>query len=136
MKKLGSVVLLAALSTTGCYHAIIETGRSPSGQSIERAWAHSFLYGLVPPSVTETASQCPNGVARVETLHSFLNSLAGGLTWGIYTPMTIRVQCASGDAPDAAEALRPADGVGARELLTEAVLLSQRTGEPVLVDLR
>jgi hypothetical protein len=135
VKKLGSFVLLAALATTGCYHAIIETGRSPSGQSIERAWAHGFLYGLVPPSVTETASQCPNGVARVETKHSFLNALAGGITWGIYTPMTIQVQCAASAPDDGADLLGPTDG-DTQSLIETAARRSIETGEAVYVDLR
>ena len=63
-----------------------------SPATFERPWAHSFPAGLVPPSVTETASVCPNGVSRVETVHSFLNVVAQIVTFSIYTPMTILVQ--------------------------------------------
>lgn len=137
MKKRLSLVLIGVLASSGCYHATINTGRQPSGQMIERKWAHSFLYGLVPPSTVETAQQCPNGVARVETQLSFLNQVANFITLGIYSPMTIQVQCASSDDDDAqASALRPAAGQSTRELLTAAVLQAQRTGEPVTVDLR
>jgi hypothetical protein len=34
-------------------------------------------------------------VAKVETQHTFLNQLVGFLTLGIYTPMQIRVTCAT-----------------------------------------
>ena len=42
----------------------------------------------------ETASRCPDGVAKVETQRSFLNQVVEILTLGIYTPMEIRVTCA------------------------------------------
>jgi hypothetical protein len=50
---------------------------------------------LVPPDIVNTAAQCPNGVAKVETQHSFLNMVAQVVTFSIYSPMTIDVQCAT-----------------------------------------
>ena len=86
----------ALLSIAGCYHAIINTGLSPSSEVIDQTWASGWVYGLVPPKPVDTMAKCKSGVAKVETLHSFLNSLVGGLTFGIYTPMTIKVTCATG----------------------------------------
>ena len=93
-----AALLALAVTASGCYHAVVDTGRAPSTTTIEKPWAHSFLAGLVPPDVVETASRCPDGVARVETKHSFLNSVANILTWGIYSPMSIEVTCAAGEA--------------------------------------
>lgn len=93
MRKALMLVLVAG-TLSGCYKATVHTGLAPSGASVERQWAHSFLYGLVPPSDLDVADRCPNGVARVETELSFLNQLAAGLTGGIYTPMTMRAICA------------------------------------------
>ena len=95
------VALLALTATVGCYHATVDTGLTPSGQTIAKPWANSFVYGIVPPPVVETMSKCPNGVAKVETQLSFLNGLVGALTWGIYTPMNINVQCAAGRSASA-----------------------------------
>lgn len=109
MRDLGSVVTtIAVLVLSGCYHATIDTGLTPSLQTIERPWAHGFLYGLVPPSIVETQQRCPTGVARVETRLSFLNQVANILTFRIYTPMSIKVTCAAavGMQQDAT-ALRP-----------------------------
>ncbi len=90
-----AMIVLAVLAvTTGCYHAIIETGRAPSPQTIEKPWAHSFIYGLVPPTPVETQQVCRNGVSKVETQMSFVNALASAVTSGIYTPLTIKVTCA------------------------------------------
>lgn len=138
MRRLpGLVLLVIVVSTTGCFHAVVNTGRQASGQTIERPWAHSFIYGLVPPSVTETASACPNGVARVETQQSFLNGLAHVITFGIYTPMTITVACAGGDDEDAPAGADVLSAGGAPEdALNAAVERSRETGEPIWVDFR
>jgi len=96
-------LLIGTLFVFGCYHATIETGLPASNESINKPWASGWIYGLVPPSTVAAASQCPHGVARVETVHSFLNQLVGALTLGIYTPMSIKVTCASdssGEIPD------------------------------------
>jgi hypothetical protein len=85
----------AVAFASGCYHATINTGLSPSGETVTNKWAHSFLAGLVPPDIVNTAAQCPNGVAKVETQHSFLNMVAQVVTFSIYSPMTIDVQCAT-----------------------------------------
>jgi len=79
----------------GCYHATIETGLTPSGTVIHESFASCWVYGLVPPSTVATASKCPDGVAIVETQQSFVNGLVGILTFGIYTPMEIKVTCAA-----------------------------------------
>jgi hypothetical protein len=79
----------------GCYHATVETGATPSTEVIEKKFASSWIYGLVPPSTVSTSARCPNGPAKVETQHSFVNQLVGFLTLGIYTPMEITVTCAA-----------------------------------------
>ena len=90
-----TVTLFTALIVlSGCFHATIETGLTPSTKVLEKKWASSWIYGLVPPKTVETASRCPDGVAKVETQRSFLNQVVEILTLGIYTPMDIRVTCA------------------------------------------
>lgn len=79
----------------GCYHATIETGLNPSAVVHHESFAASWIYGLVPPSTVSTAEKCPNGVAKVETQLSFVNQLVGIITLGIYTPMEIKVTCAT-----------------------------------------
>jgi hypothetical protein len=90
-------ILAAAvlIGCAGCYHATVETGATPSTVVIDQKFASSWIYGLVPPKTVETAARCPNGPAKVETQHSFVNQLVGILTLGIYTPMQITVTCAT-----------------------------------------
>ena len=75
------------LLSAGCYHASIESGMKPGNEKIEKEWAASWVFGLVPPEPIEAQSKCATGVSKVETEHSFLNALVGLLTIQIYTPM-------------------------------------------------
>lgn len=96
MKRPSLVMLVAVgLLLFSCYHARIETGLTPSSQVIEKPFASCWIYGLVPPSIIKTAMECSNGVAIVETELSFVNQLVGIITFGIYTPMHIKITCAS-----------------------------------------
>lgn len=70
------VVFFGLFLLAGCYHATIDTGLAPGPKTVEM-WKHSWIYGLVPPSVVEAQSECENGVARVETQMSFVNGLVG-----------------------------------------------------------
>jgi hypothetical protein len=134
-----ALLAVSLFGASGCYHAVVETGRPQTGAMVERKWAHSFLYGLVPPSPIETASTCPNGVAKVETQLSFLNQIANILTFGIYSPMTIQVWCAgpgSDDADAAVLSVPPgATGEDVGETLAAAVALSLESGRAVYVRL-
>jgi len=99
MKKSSLAVLIAVgLLAFSCYHARVETGLPASSQVIEKPFASCWIFGLVPPSIVKTAMECSNGVAVVETELSFVNQLVGIITFGIYTPMHIKVTCASGSA--------------------------------------
>jgi hypothetical protein len=138
MKKLCLLFLLAcALTLSSCYVATIDTGRTPSTKTIKNSWASCWIYGLVPPKTVMTSTECPNGVAKVETQHSFLNQLVGGLTFGLYTPIQITVTCAEesrssliGDEiPLAYNASEP----DVRDAFERAARQSIRSGEPVYV---
>lgn len=102
MKYFRFALLFAVAATSvGCYHAMVTTGRTPSAVVIDKPFASGWVYGLVPPSTVETASGCPDGVAIVETELSFVNQLVSFLTFGIYTPMHIKVTCAASDTASA-----------------------------------
>lgn len=136
MRSRTTLFLLLAVATAGCYKATIETGLTPSDQEIRQDWAHSFIAGLVPPATVETAARCPNGVAQVETQQSFLNMVANIVTLGIYSPMTIRVQCAAAGAGSEETAFLVPPGAGLDEstrVLNAALSHSAARQHPVLV---
>lgn len=95
MKGIMTMAPAAALVVfAGCYHATVRTApRDVQTSHTESKWAHSWIYGLVPPSTVDGTEICPQGVARTETELSFVNQLVGIVTLGIYTPMTIKTTC-------------------------------------------
>ncbi|HWZ59470.1 MAG TPA: hypothetical protein VNW46_10900 [Gemmatimonadaceae bacterium] len=129
-------------ASTGCYHATIETGATPSTEVISKPIASGWVLGLVPPSTVETAAKCPHGVAKVETQESFLTQLIGFLTIGIYTPMSIEVTCASGKVADGSTpatdiTVARADGNAAvTSAFNDAAARSAATHRAVLIDVR
>jgi len=133
-------LIVAAFALSGCYHATIDTGLTPSGQTVKKEWAHSFIEGLVPPSVVETASKCPNGVAKVDTQLSFLNMLANAVTLGIYSPMTITVECAAArsasldaEGTNAVAVSRDASYDAKASAVSQAAARARETGAPVFL---
>jgi hypothetical protein len=128
-----AAAILAAFALTGCYHAVIQTGRPESTDVISIKWANSFIFGLVPPPIVETASRCTNGVAKVETQHSFLNGLAAAVTFSLYTPMQIDVTCAARGTASADPVIKVEQGRTVEQALTEAVRVSSEKNTPVYV---
>lgn len=92
-----AILFATVLTLSGCYHATVNTGLTPSAQRINKGWASGWIAGLVPPSTVQAQQECPNGVASVETQLSFANQLVAWLTGYIYTPMSIEVVCATED---------------------------------------
>jgi len=134
--KLAVLSLLIALPA--CYHATIQTGL-PAGPTVVRQdWAAGWLWGLVPPKPVSTMAQCRGGVSKVETKHSFLNMLVGGLTGGIFSPMSIKATCASGGRsaiPGAPEIKVGANPTEAQviDAFQRAADLTVESGQPVYV---
>lgn len=134
-----TLLIVCALTMSGCYVATIDTGKTPSTKVIQNKWASCWIYGLVPPSAVMTSAECPNGLAKVETQHSFLNGLVGGLTFGIYTPIQITVTCAEGahasltSPDDEIEVGYNASPQDVRDAFNRAARQAIRTGEPAYV---
>jgi len=128
-----AAAVVAAFALTGCWHAIIQTGRPESSDVISIKWANSFVYGLVPPPVLETTARCTNGVAKVETQHSFLNGLVAAITLGIYTPMQLDVTCAARGTASAAPVIKVEQGRTLEQALSEAMTMSAERDTPVYV---
>ena len=133
MRVRRAAAVVAAFALTGCYHAVIQTGRPESSDVISIKWANSFVYGLVPPPVLETASRCTNGVAKVETQHSFLNGLVAAITFGIYTPMQLDVTCAARGTASAAPVIKVEQGRTAEQALSEAIRVAAEQQTAVYV---
>jgi hypothetical protein len=135
--KAGRVVVLAAvaLAATACHHQVIQTGRTPGPTVVHQPWTSTWIFGLVPAKPLDVTSQCPTGVATVETRRSFMNGLVGGLTLGIWTPIDIKVTCAAGRASlqglDVINVARSATPEEREAAVIAAIELARETGKPV-----
>lgn len=90
MRTVGLLVLCAALG--GCYSLSLDTGKKPAaGPPAEMGGSH-VLWGMTGDTVN-VGNACPGGVARVATKRSFGDVLIGGLTFGLYQPVTVIVEC-------------------------------------------
>jgi len=85
-------------------------------------------------------AKCPGGVSKVETQLSFVNMLVAAITFDIYTPMSIKVTCATGGhsmIPPGANRIdvgaNPTDAQ-LQGALTRAVKQSAQSGQPVYID--
>lgn len=126
---------------SGCYHAQVTTGLEASDEVYQEKWATSFIAGLVPPDMIDATEHCSNGVAKVETRHSFLNLVAQAITFSIFSPMEITVTCATGGmslntedssielAKNSAEEVK-------QQAYSDAVELSSKTNKPVYIQLK
>ena len=138
-RLLRSLLLCSLVMWGGCHHARIETRATPSTVVIDESRSASWVCGLVPPKILETAGKCPSGGARVETRLGFLNQVVGVLTLGIYTPMDVKVTCAL--APRAEGGQAPTgfaieEGATSGEMLAvfaRAAEESRRLAQPALV---
>ncbi len=125
----------AAVLCGACYHATIVTGKPESQTVVEKQWASSFVFGLVPPDVMDVSKDCPDGVAKVETQHSFLNALVAAITIQIYTPMDLKVTCTGSGGHASADYTVPETGTLAERqaVVNEAAKAAIASGKPVTV---
>lgn len=142
MKKVKFLLLLTIpVLLSSCYHAKVTTDQYPSNQVVDKPFASGWIYGLVPPDEVNAAEECEAGIAMVETRLSFVNMLVANLTFGIYTPMHIRVTCADSQRVSAEqkEDFSVPEGLNPEELtevFKEASDKAALTKEPVLVKFR
>lgn len=126
---------------SGCYHAQVTTGLEASDEVYQKKWATGFIAGLVPPDMIDATEHCSNGVAKVETRHSFLNLVAQAVTFSLFSPMEITVTCATGgmsmNAEDTSIELEKNSAEEIKEqTYSDAVALSSKTNKPVYIQLK
>lgn len=123
---------------TACHHQTVQTGLSPGSNVIDMPWVPTWIYGIVPAKEIDVRQQCPGGVAVVETERSFLNGLVGAVTIGIFTPVHVRITCASGSASlpsNSRQFVVPsgASALDAQAVFQSAVESSLSDGQSVIV---
>lgn len=91
---------IALLSATGCYRFAVVNEKAPEGAKVKNEWQPFAIYGLVPlgENPIEASDKCPDGLAKVEMEHSFLNGLVSWFTFSLFNPITVSYTCAGGSA--------------------------------------
>jgi hypothetical protein len=79
----------------------------PNGKVVEKSFATGFLNGLAMPGAQFYAERCEHGLAKMETKLTIPNMLASGITFGLYTPMSVKAYCAEGDNASAFHRMKP-----------------------------
>jgi hypothetical protein len=88
------LAVAALVSTAGCYKYTVVSGAPESEKKIQNNWQKSWVIGLVPPDTIRSKTECPKGIAKFETQHSFLNGLVAAITYNIFTPIQPTITCA------------------------------------------
>ena len=140
MKRSASIAMALALVLSGCFHQVVQTGRTPGTTVVEKPWTATWLWGIVPASPIDVTANCPGGIATVETKQSFMNGLVGVLTLGIFTPRDVKVTCASGTARGSGMkefiVARDASPDEKAQMLADAIAESARGQQPVLLSVQ
>jgi hypothetical protein len=91
------IAIAAAFAVAGRYEHTFTVGAgAPTGPVMYDHWENFWLGGLIGHKKVDVTEMCPSGDATIETKQTFLNGLVSGLTSGIYTPLTLKIRCASG----------------------------------------
>ena len=140
---LGRTAVMLALAGavavgTGCFHTIITTDLPPSTEVYHEGFKPAFIYGLVPAQVDGSKYCTGRRWARVETQYSILNWVVGTVTFGIFTPMDVRVTCAASGAMltpsgNTLKVAGAATETEKRDAFTLALTLARESGAAVYV---
>ena len=98
MRMKGVCIAAAAIGLSACFHQVVQTGLPAGTTVVDKEFVATWLWGIIPAADLDVRQQCPGGVATIETEQSFMNSLVGLITLGIYTPQHVRVTCSSRSA--------------------------------------
>jgi hypothetical protein len=91
IKKVALLCVVAACLSS-CYPYRDVVGSGAAGTTKVSHWNHYLVGGLIPVGVSDSKSMAAGATNyTVYTRHSFINSLLGGITLGIYTPTTTTV---------------------------------------------
>ncbi|MBX2812614.1 MAG: Bor family protein [Myxococcales bacterium] len=92
------LLLTTILGTYACYnHSYVNPSLAPETNASYSQWHSHWFFGLISTTAdVELTTVCPQGVARIDNVHTFVNGLIGALIGVVYAPTTVKVYCSSG----------------------------------------
>jgi hypothetical protein len=96
------------IASTACHRVIIDSGLEPAPEVHHQEWTMAHASAIYPAMV-DASTYCGGNWARVETKQSFLNGVVEAFTFGIISPMDVKVVCAAvaADDEEASDATEP-----------------------------
>jgi hypothetical protein len=88
--------LALALSACATHKINYSNPQVAAGGATHEADQAFFLWGLVGGAEVDLVRLCPTGVARISSKTGVGDAILTFLTGGIYSPMSVEVQCAGG----------------------------------------
>jgi len=85
--------LAAALALSSC-QTVRYKSHLPAGGPTHEQWAHFYAWGLAGSKDVDLDEVCPNGAHAWRNRWTFTNVLISFVTFGIYVPRTIEIECA------------------------------------------
>jgi hypothetical protein len=100
LAKTSFITISLALALSACAtHRINYSNPSvPAGGATKDYRQSFYLWGLVGGKEVDLARECPSGVAKIESKSSAIDGILAAITAGIYSPMSVHVQCAGGQS--------------------------------------
>lgn len=93
-----AALLIAALSSTGCYKAtFVAEPEAAKREPTHEEWNHHYVFGTVGEAEIDAQRYCSGKVAAVRTGGNAGTTTLGIVTLGIYTPRKVYVTCS--DSP-------------------------------------
>jgi hypothetical protein len=92
-------MLALTVALSGCFNLKYYDSTVPGPGQTHKVWVHSFIGGLVSVGEMDFRGECPTGVYKMNSNHTFVDLLLAGITAGIYTPMNVVYTCGSGPPP-------------------------------------
>src|SRR5262245_37984527 len=94
--QVAAIGLALALSACTTHQIHYSNPTAAAGGAAHKERQSFFLWGLVGGAPVDLTRVCPNGVAAIDSMASFGDQLFALATAGIYSPMSVNVQCAGG----------------------------------------
>ncbi len=91
-----SLVLSAAISTSGCFKYLIKTGAGGDtrGTPTKSVWQHHLVDGLIGEGVVDVAAVCNSPDATITIERNIVDAILGNMTGNIlWNPSTINIYC-------------------------------------------
>jgi len=96
MKLKNTLILLSILTLISCSKITIQpeqTFKATSSPNYERSMPF-FLWGLVGEERIDVNKICRNkDILQMQTKQTFVDGLIGGITFGIYSPHSVKIWC-------------------------------------------